>query len=165
VGLGGSTTGDLIQAGTEARAFTNHPPRYEAWIELLPGLMRAVPFAVHPGNAISVAITGQGSNRWSIAFTNHSTGQSFQTIETYQSTLSSAEWVVERPSYGGELQKLANFGAIEMTNASAERKGQTVSLAQTGAAPLNMVDRTGHVIATISGLGSDGRSFTVTHDE
>jgi len=162
VGIGGSTTADLIQAGTEAKTFSNFPPRYEAWFELLPGLMQPVPLVVQPGNSISVAITSKGGKEWLIAFTNNTTGQSYQASETYQSTFSSVEWVVERPSYDGQLQELAKFGAIEVTDALAERKGQPVSIAQAGAAPLNMIDPTGHVIATVSGLGGNGSSFKVT---
>ncbi|MGZ7039324.1 MAG: hypothetical protein ACXVJO_14210, partial [Thermoanaerobaculia bacterium] len=47
---------------------------------------------VGPGDTIHVAIDQQGPETWLIAFTNLTSGQTYQVTRKYASSLSSVEW-------------------------------------------------------------------------
>src|SRR5262245_51078343 len=70
VGIGGVTSRDLIQAGTEDTTNGTGRVRYDAWIEMLPQSSHPVPLAVSPGDSVTVSISQQGTNSWLIAFKN-----------------------------------------------------------------------------------------------
>jgi hypothetical protein len=161
VGIGGSTTSDLIQAGTEEKRDPNGALKVDAWIELLPQLMVPVPLVVHPGDSLSVTIANTQPFQWTVSFVNGTTGERFQQGETYASTYSSAEWVVERPSYSGSLQNLAPFGQVTISAATTVLNAQSVTAAAAGAAPLAMVDSSGNLLDRVSVFSADGATFTV----
>jgi hypothetical protein len=160
VGIGGVSSTDLIQAGTEATVVGN-TVRYDAWVEMLPQASRTVPLAVNPGDQITVAITQQANGTWLVAFQNGTTGQQYQVTETYTSSLSSAEWVEEAPSSGRGIVALDNFGAVQFTAGSAVEDGQQVSIAEANGIAITMINRTGQALATPSALTDDGAGFSV----
>src|SRR5205823_10341559 len=100
VGIGGVRSRDLIQAGTQQTVSGSGRTQYEAWIEMLPRSSRPVPLQVHPGDSITVSINEESTDQWLIHFTNNTTGQTYDTTQTYTSSHSSAEWVEEAPSAG-----------------------------------------------------------------
>jgi hypothetical protein len=57
---------------------------------------------------------------------------------------------------------LDNFGTINFTDASAVKDGKQVNVAAAGAKAITMIGRGGQTLATTSGLGTDGASFTVS---
>lgn len=164
VGIGGTTSRDLIQAGTQQTVSGSGATHYEAWVEMLPQASHPVPLTVNPGDSVTVSITQQGSpDQWLIALTNNTTGQTFQVNEQYTSSMSSAEWIEEAPSaLRGRQIPLDDFGTIAFSDGSAVKDGQTVSIAGAGAQAITMVGRGGQTLATPSALGSDGSSFSVT---
>ena len=98
-----------------------------------------------------------------MAFTNTTTGQTFQVNENYTSSMSSAEWIEEAPSAArGRQLPLDNFGSINFSQGSTVKNGQTVSIADAGAQPITMMARGTGQSAHPSSLGADGSSFTVT---
>ena len=117
VGLGGSTTNDLIQAGTISISCTT--PRYRFWTESLPneGSMVYHGPSVSPGDAVIVWVTHNAVFSGGIStyfLENVSTGVS-QTFYSYGTPWSgsSAEFIAERPLYnvfGGIFLPLPNFG-------------------------------------------------------
>jgi len=165
VGIGGISSSDIIQAGTQAVVNPSGPVTYQAWYELLPASTQAVPLAVAPGNSISVSITEQGTNSWTVSFKNNSTGQSYQQTLQYASSHSSVEWIEELPSTvtaSNQTLPLDNFGTIQFNEATAVANGSTLTASQLGAAQFTLVDSNYQVLATPSQLGSDGQSFSVT---
>jgi hypothetical protein len=142
VGLDGDGTTDLVQAGTEQDAtninlgfiqftLTN----YYAWTEFLPQQPTEQVisnFAVNPGDEIFTEVwvgTGDSepflsgaSGRFFIM--NLSTG-GFASLSTARApaTVSGREavWIMERPTVGGSLPDLANYGSAVMYNASARK--------------------------------------------
>jgi hypothetical protein len=165
VGIGGVTSRDLIQAGTQQTVSGSGSTQYEAWVETLPQASHPVPLAVHAGDSVSVSIAQQpqASDQWQVSFTNNTTGQTFQVTERYSSSLSSAEWIEEAPSAArGRQLPLDNFGTINFSAASATRNGQTVTPASAGSQAITMIGRGGQVLATTSSLGGDGASFSVS---
>jgi hypothetical protein len=162
VGIGGVRSRDLIQAGTQQTASGSGSTHYEAWVEMLPHASRTVPLRIHPGDAVAVSISEQSPDDWLIAFTNQTTGQTYQETQTYASSHSSAEWVQEAPSSGrGGILPLSNFGSIAFSAGSTIRDGASLSIADAGARAITMVGRNLQPLAVPSPLGSDGASFTV----
>jgi hypothetical protein len=165
VGIGGVSSRDLIQAGTQQTVSGSGSTQYEAWVETLPQASHPVPLAVNPGDSVSVSISQlpQGQDQWQVAFTNSTTGQTYQVTEHYASSLSSAEWIEEAPSAArGRQLPLDTFGSISFSQGSTVKNGQTLNIAASGAQPITMVSRGNRQTVHPSSLGADGSSFTVT---
>ena len=169
VGIGGVNTRDLIQAGTQQTVSGSGSTQYQAWVETLPQASHPVPLAVNPGDSISISITQspQAQDQWQVAFTNNTSGKTYQVTEHYTSSMSSAEWIEEAPSAArGRQLPLDNFGTVSFSQGSTVKNGQSMSIADAGAQPITMVARGGgsgtRQVARPSSLGADGASFTVT---
>jgi hypothetical protein len=162
VGIGGVQSRDLIQAGTEATVVGPGRAVYDAWIEQLPQASHPMPLVVSPGDSVTFSIARQTPGEWTVAAKNNTTGQSYQTQVSYDSSLSSAEWVEEAPSGGRRQIPLDDFGMVQFSGGSAVKNGTTVTIAQAGARPITMIDRGGKAVATPSSLGGDGGSFSVS---
>ena len=162
VGIGGMTSVDLIQAGTQAMVTGRGGVQYEAWVELLPRASQPVPLTVGPGDTVTVSITQQSDGRWLVAMHNDTTGRTYSTTVTYASANSSAEWVQEAPSSGRRVIPLDDFGTLRFTKGATVKDGTTVSIRDAGARAITMIDRSGRTLAVPSALGADGASFTVT---
>jgi hypothetical protein len=166
VGIGGVRTRDLIQAGTQQSVSGTGSTHYEAWVETLPRASRPVPLRVHAGDSITVSITEQSPDQWLIEFSNNTTGQTYQQMQQYSSSHSSAEWVEEAPSGGrGGILPLSNFGTIQFSGGSAVKDGQSLSIAASGARAITMVGDNEQALAVPSDLGSDGASFSVARTD
>src|SRR5438067_2005184 len=167
VGIGGVSSRDLIQAGTQDVAVGSGQSQYQAWIELLPAASQQVPLAVAPGDSVTVSITEQGAGTgvWQIAFKNNTSGQTYQTTVQYTSSQSSAEWIEEAPAGRGGILPLDRFGTIPGSGATAVANGQTVDLAQAGAQPITMLNTAGQPLAVPSAIGSNGSSFSVARTQ
>jgi Peptidase A4 family len=165
IGIGGTSTRDLIQTGTQEVSAGGGSVRYNAWIETLPDSSRTVNLVVSPGDSVTVSITEQSKDQWLVVLKNNTTGQSYQETVQYTSSHSSVEWIVEAPSSSRQLLPLDNFGTIVFTNGSATVDGKTVTIAGSKASPISMVDLQGSVLASPSNVTSDGKGFTVTRSD
>jgi hypothetical protein len=163
VGIGGVTSTDLIQAGTQEATGGRGQTEYQAWIELLPQASKQVPLAVTAGDSVSVSITEQGTSSWVISFTNNTTGKSYQQTVQYTSSNSSAEWIEEAPSAArAGVAPLDNFGAVRFSDGSTVNRTQTESISAAGASSITMIGASRQALAVPSSPGSDGASFTVS---
>jgi len=163
VGIGGATTTDLVQAGTQATV-VNGVVQYSAWVETLPQASRDVSLAVTAGDTVTVSLAQPTAGTWNITIQNTTSGGVYNGTVTYASSVSSAEWIEEAPTAGkGGVVVLDRFGTVQFTNGSMVKDGQTVTPAAAGATAVTMVNnKTGVTLATPSALGPDGASFTVT---
>jgi peptidase A4-like protein len=163
VGIGGVTSPDLIQAGTQDTTPGGSQAQFQAWIEMLPAASQQVPLAVAPGDSVTVSIQEQaeGSGNWQITITNNTSQQNYQTTANYTSSESSAEWIEEAPSGRGGILPLDNFNSISFTAASASQGGNGVDLNEAGAKPITMLNATNQPLAVPSSIGSDASSFNV----
>src|SRR6266576_2393998 len=164
VGIGGLSSRDLLQAGTQAMV-DGSGVTYTSWIEMLPQSSRDVPLSISAGDSVTVSITQQSGNDWLIAMKNNTTGGTYNVTVQYSSSNSSAEWVQEAPSVGRGLVSLDQFGAVQFTGASAVRDGKAMSLSALGAKAITMINGQGQAIAQPSTLSSDGSSFTVARTD
>jgi hypothetical protein len=142
VGLDGDGTTDLLQAGTEQDAtninlgFTQFTlTSYHAWTEFLPQQPTEQVisnFTVNPGDEIFTEVwVGTGDNEPSLSgasgrfFIINLTTGGFASVSTTRAPTSvrgrEAVWIMERPTVGGSLPDLANYGSAVMYNASARK--------------------------------------------
>ncbi len=164
VGIGGIDSRDLIQAGTQGTV-GGGDVEYHAWIEMLPAASRPISLSVKGGDSVTVTITQQSGDNWTISMKNNTSGGRYATTVQYHSTNSSAEWVQEAPSIGGSTVPLDRFGAVHFTGATAVREGKTLGLSALGAEAITMINGARQPLATPSVIGADGTSFTVTRTD
>jgi hypothetical protein len=156
VGIGGYSTGDLIQSGTSEESLGGHA-NYYAWTEILPAPeVRISGFAVHPGDSMTVDVNQLSAGSWRITVTNHTTGQVFTKNLNYVSTHASAEWIHEAPTVGGGQSQLAST-----TNANYDHDTVNGSKVIGSAGTLHEIQLVGPTYATPSVLDSDKDGFAV----
>ena len=161
VGIGGASSTDLIQAGTQRVVTANGLVTYEAFYEMLP--MHARPFNVNVsgGDIVTVSVKNQKNDTWLIEFKNETNGESVGLITTYKSSMSSADWIQEAPSSRSRVLPLDDFGFVQITDGWAIKDGKKLNLSQANPQPIDMSSHLGEKLATTSGLGVDGASFIV----
>ncbi len=161
VGIGGITSNDLIQIGTQAMV-NNGKVSYQAWYEMLPANSHKIPLTISPDDSINASVIQQSANQWTISLNDITTGQDYQTNVTYTSSLSSAEWIEEMPVQGRFFIPLDNFGSMQFSGMATVKDGTELTPAQASAVSMAMVNNLDQVVAQPSALGSDGASFTIT---
>ncbi len=185
VGLDGDGTTDLVQAGTEQEAtninfgfiqitLTN----YYAWTEFLPQQPTEQiisNLAVNPGDEIFAEVWMGGANGslslngafGRFLMMNLTTG-GYASILTARAptTVSGREavWIMERPTVGGSLPALANFGSSVMFNASARRVNSArhqgyVSYLGGNNKQDTMVNAAGAPLSTVTAIDSSSMRF------
>lgn len=112
VGIGGGcldagcsqTDSTLIQAGTEQDVnydlLGGTTTNYFAWYELIPNSQTQVALPVAPGDQIHLDIHENrvGSENWTIAIDDLTSGKTYSTTVDYQSSYATAEWIEESPA-------------------------------------------------------------------
>lgn len=169
-GIGGYTTQDLIQAGVSENSLVSNPltgPQYYAWYELLPGGETQISgcsqdpnCAVSPGQQISVTISNAGANTWDIAMSDAG-HWSYSKEVTYTSSESSAEWILEAPTFGVQTI-LANTGTTHFGPTSTYTQAgvsHTIAAGNPTQIDLSPLPTGGINEATPSPLAADGQSF------
>ena len=164
VGIGGASSKDLIQSGTQAFVSATGVVTYNSWYELLPDGEVDFSVPVKPEDSVSVLISQLSGNLWHISFVNNTTGVSDAVNVNYTSTLSSAEWIEEVPMMDSTMTVLDSFGVTDFMKAYAVNNGNLSSLAQLGATTITMTNSTHQIIAYPSAIGTDGASFIVTRN-
>lgn len=115
VGIDGTTTQDLIQAGTE-QDWGPQGVVYYAWYELLPAASMYLG-PVYPGDHMSVSIKKVGAGSWTIAVYDLTQRTLWAGAVSYVAPGNSAEWVEEAPtnSENSQLYPLADFGSVNFS--------------------------------------------------
>lgn len=156
VGIGGYSTGDLIQSGTAEESLSGHA-NYYAWTEILPAPeVRISGFAIHPGDSMTVDVSQVSVGSWTITVTNHTAGKVFTKSLSYASTHASAEWIHEAPTVGGTQARLATTSNANFDNGTVN--GATAIGSAGAQHEIQLVGRTD---ATPSVLDSDSNGFAV----
>jgi hypothetical protein len=131
IGIGGATDSTLIQLGTGETAFTNGTTSYGAWYELYPAGAVGISNNVKPGDIITASLqctaacSPSAVQTWQLTLTNATAGWTWTQSFQYQSTLASAEWIVEAPEVGG-LVPLPDY--VQTTFDPVEANGQNPNL-------------------------------------
>ncbi len=149
----------LIQVGTEQDASTRGA-QYFAWYEMLPGpSIQVTSLTINPGDQINASVQMVSGNPgepqgWQLTINDATNGQSWSQTVQYQSSLDSAEWVVEAP-VARRVLPLANFGMV--TFGQIKANGTNPHL--TGSQGIVMVNPNGQT-ANVSNPSSTGDGFS-----
>lgn len=164
IGIGGVTTGDLIQAGTQDIVTASGMVSTTAFYEMLPQASITIPgVSVAPGDSVSTTITELSAGSWKISFSDLSDNETFSLTVSYASSESSAEWIEEDPSYAnGSLVPFATFGSVSFSGGATTVGGSSFTIAGANSSPITLVTSSGKAIAVPSKLTADGGGFTVT---
>jgi hypothetical protein len=176
-GIGGYRSQDLIQAGVAEDSLPSLPligPQYYAWYELLPGaetpLTGCTPVgtadraadaacAVAPGQQVRVDIVEVATNRWVIAMADQGHWTWIHTF-AYDSSGSSAEWILEAPTVLVLQTLVAPVGTVAFGPVSTfEVDGGSPRSLESGAPTTIRIDPGLFVEATPSAIAHDGQSF------
>src|SRR5579875_3284014 len=149
---------------------------YSAWYEFYPASPVYAPTsdAVKPGDKVYGAVVyNPSSNCFTTTLKDETEGWTYNSpCTTVSGALrSDAEWITERPAVGGSLTTLANFGTAyygeDYTGVSTTNTvvigGNTYTIGQTSYISITMVSQNGKVLASPSGLSTDGTSFYVSY--
>jgi hypothetical protein len=167
VGIGGYGEDTLIQTGTE-QEYIDGKVSYYSWYELLPAhLVRISDLHVRPGDLImaSVSLASQNASTWSIEIKDVTKGEHFKKVVVYNSSMHSAEWIVERPLVNDRISTLANFENVTFTECQATVNGVPGTIGNFSYNQLIMHENDDTPLVSVSPLNEMGSSFTVAHIE
>lgn len=166
IGIGGASTQDLIQVGTENIVSASGQVSTSVFYELLPASpVYPTEVVASPGDAMAASITETTPGQWTVSISDKSTGKSFTTSVTYTSSYSSAEWIQEDPSYAsGGLVPFDNFGTAHFSGSTTTAGGTTYNLTSGNANAIQMVGSASTPMATPSVIDTDNKSFDVTRN-
>jgi len=165
IGIGGQSDKSLIQVGTE-QDVVNGEDTCTAWYELLPSFaVRLTSIAVSSGDTMiaSINLVNSDTNGWSIQISDATTGQAFSQNVVYNSTRSSGEWIVERPTINNQIGTLADFGNITFTDCHVNVNNATGSIATFSFSKIQMTNSQNAKLTSVSALTAGGSSFTVSY--
>lgn len=165
IGIGGQSDKTLIQVGTEHDA-SNQIATYYAWYEILPDFSITIPnLEINPGDMIlaSISLINATSNVWSIQFRDLTNDQTFSKNIAYNSTQSSGEWIIERPTVRNQTSTLANFGTITFSNCVINLNNSVGPIGNFTSSKIAMTNQLASPLTIISDLSSEGSSFNVTY--
>ncbi|MBN1244124.1 hypothetical protein JXA31_00855 [Candidatus Bathyarchaeota archaeon] len=166
VGIGGYGEETLIQTGTEQECI-NGRFVYYAWYELFPDYLIRIPsLHVQSGDMItaSISLINKNLSTWSIEIRDVTRGEQFKKVVVYNSSMLSAEWIVERPKVNGAVSTLADFGNVTFTECKATVDGVTGAIGNFSYAQLVMHDEDTSLVS-VSPLNDDESGFTVSYLE
>jgi hypothetical protein len=166
IGVGGVTSNDLIQVGTQDTVSSSGTVTTSAFYEMLPAAsIDITSISVSPGDQMSANINETSTGQWAITITDNTSGQTYTKNVSYTSSNSSAEWIEEDPSYSSRRQiPFDNFGLVNFKSALTTSNGASLNLNSASAQPVTMVNQSDQPIATPSSINSDGMSFSINQD-
>jgi hypothetical protein len=162
IGIGGVSTDDLIQVGTQ-NLVQDGQVTNGSFYEELPDSSETIPtVTVSPGDTITASIQESEGGEWLITIKDITNGESFSNTVYYDSSESSAEWIEEAPSEdGSNIIPLDQFGSVSFTNGSVADNNTNESIEGSGAKAINMESSAGEALTDVSSL-TNGNSFSVT---
>ncbi|MGA2387270.1 MAG: G1 family glutamic endopeptidase [Candidatus Bathyarchaeia archaeon] len=165
VGIGGELDQTLIQVGTE-NAVSSGQATYYAWYELLPNFAVVInTLTVSSGDVMVASITllNSATNQWNIHISDTTTGQDFSLNVSYNSTRSSGEWVLERPTMNNKLTTLADFGSVTFADCYLNANNISGAISRFYYLRLEMTNDLNNPLTSVSNLAANGTSFTVSY--
>jgi hypothetical protein len=162
IGIDGDCS--IEQIGTDSD-YSFGKPTYYAWYEIYPNNAVIIDMRISSGDKISAEVKYLGKDNFRLVINNTTSGESFSTIQkAVAAQRSSAEWIVEAPSYSWRILSLANFGNVTFTNVQVTLKGNTGTIDDSAwkYVAITMTTSSGTVKAQPSTLSNSGTSFSVT---
>ena len=158
VGIGGYGDATLIQLGTEQLVTSSGAASYYVWYELYPAATVYLGHTVTPGDIVTASLEctaacspGQ-TQAWQLTMSDQTAGWSCTQSVQYQSSMASAEWIVEAPwDSSGELP-LDDFVQATFDPVSANGANPNLTLAANG---IQMADPYGETSNPSDTVGGD----------
>ena len=157
---------DMNQWAIRIHDVTNGQEYYYVWYEMLPDTaVRIDTMNVSPGDVItaSIILINSNMNQWAIRIHDVTNNQGFYRTFIYNSSRLSAEWIVERPHVNNQISLLANFGTLTFTDAYAKVGNTVGAIANFSYSQITMTTDLSKQLTSVSSLGEDGTSFSVTY--
>ena len=111
----------------------------------------------------SINLINSDTNEWSIQISDATTGQGFSNNVVYNSTRSSGEWIVERPTINKQTGALTDFGNITFTDCHLNVNNVTDSITKFSFTKIEMANSKNVQLASVSALAAGGTNFTVSY--
>lgn len=164
VGIGGAADSTLIQVGTEITAIDGQDSYY-AWYELLPNDAVELNMTVSPGDVMvgSIRLVNSAANQWRMQISDTTNGQDFSMTVVYNSTRSSGEWIVERPTTNNHVTTLADFGSVTFNNCYLNADNTSGPIGNFYYSRLVMINNSNVQLTSVSNLKANGTSFTISY--
>ncbi len=135
IGLGGYTTKNQEEVGTDSNCNAKNKPLYYAWFELVPYIAYNVPTSnkVSPGDSMTGLVKILSTTLVQLQIQDQTKNWTFSRNITFSSQdTSTAEWISEAPAacvyWVCHEANLANFGTVTMSNISAVGNGVSGAL-------------------------------------
>lgn len=165
IGIGGQTDKTLIQVGTEQDVLGGQEI-YDAWYEMLPDFSVTINgLTITPGDIIvaSLTLVDSNANVWNIELSDITNGQTFSLDVIYNSTLSSGEWIVERPTINNQISALCDFGTVPFSGCQINVNNVVEAIGNSTYSKIQMTNQQDTSLASVSTLSPDGSSFSVNY--
>jgi hypothetical protein len=165
IGVGGQFDNTLIQVGTQQDSIRGQG-QYSAWYEVLPADAVTIDsLSISSGDSIeaSVFISNSTADMWTIEIRDITNGQSFHKSLLYDSSMLSAEWIMERPTVSNRVGTLADFGQVTFTDCEATIGGSLGTISSFPSFRITMYDRQNRQLVSVSSLSAGGSSFAVNY--
>jgi Peptidase A4 family len=163
IGIGGITSNDLIQIGTQNTISSAGKVSSSAFYEILPAAPRKIDdISIIPGTLVAASIKQINSGLWLVNITNLTANESFNAYLIYNSSRSSAEWIEEDPtSAPNQLLALDDFGTVSFSSGTASKGGSSASISSYSSQPITMVNQSNIIKSKPSSLTDGGSGFSI----
>lgn len=159
VGLDGYSSGSVEQTGTDTDCIDGSP-QYYGWYETYPNPSYNFGDTVEPGDTITATVTYESGDDFKYTLADSTQNWSVSTTQTESGAArSSAEVIIEAPSSNSGVLPLADFGTVNLSNATVDGS----ALGNASPEQITMVDNSGQDKDTVSSL-SGGENFSATWD-
>jgi hypothetical protein len=111
----------------------------------------------------AINLVNSDTNQWNIQISDASTGQTFSRNVVYNSTRSSGEWIMERPTIDNQISTLADFGSVTFTGCYINGDKISGSTNKFEYSAIEMANAQTAQLASVSDLTDGGTGFTVTY--
>jgi len=155
-GIGGYGDSTLIQLGTESVVSTSGAKTFYTWYELYPAVSVNVGLTVKPGDIVTASLqctaacSPSQKQTWQLVISDNTTGAAWTQNLQYQSSMASAEWIVEPPYYNGFLP-LADYGKATYDPVMANGQNPNLSLSANGLIMMGSWGQTSNPSAPVNG--------------
>jgi hypothetical protein len=154
---------DVLQAGVGINVFcvvsggaVTEQPEYYAWVEWFPsGEVEVSEPAVNPGDLVFVEVWNTTPTQGWATIYNYSTNTIAEYAVTAPSGVSlqaaSAEWIVERPDFGGQISNLVNYVSVPWAEGETWNYAAPIStvysMGDSTVTQITMMDNSGNPIS------------------
>jgi hypothetical protein len=158
VGIGGYGDSTLIQLGTEEMVSTSGTRTFYTWYELYPALSQSAGLTVKPGDIVTASLqctaacSPSQTQTWQLIISDDTSGAAWTQSFQYQSSMASAEWIVEPPYYNPPgFLPLADYGQVTYDPVEANGMNPNLSLSANGIIMEGSYGQTSNPSAPVSG--------------